>query len=125
MFPPETMHTTRPSTAPESAAASASAPAPSATTRARSARTRTAATAAPRDQHGVRVGQVFEQLETDRAVPRHHAVVLDRMDEEPVIAREAGFHDRAEPLVHGHGQHTAAEALDRGALRLRNVLRRD
>ena len=30
--------------------------------------------------------ELLEQLEADRAVPRHHAVVVDRMDEQPADA---------------------------------------
>jgi hypothetical protein len=37
--------------------------------------------AAVRDDHRVRVRQVVEDLQADRAVARHHRLVLDRMHE--------------------------------------------
>ena len=63
-------------------------------------------------EHGVQVGQVFDELQPDRPVPGHHALVLDRVHEEPVDALEARVDDRLPPLLLGHLDHAAAEALD-------------
>ena len=41
------------------------------------------AAAAPGDEHGVRVRKLLGELDPDRAVPGHHALVLHGMDEQP------------------------------------------
>ena len=81
--------------------------------------------AAPRDQHDVRVGQVVEDLERDRAVPRHHGLVFHGVEEVALDAVEAPLRHAAPPLVVGHAEVAGAEPLDRFELRLRCVLGHD
>ncbi len=69
--------------------------------------------AAPeRDDDGVDVGEVLENLEPDRSVARHHRLVLDRVHEQPLDAGHRRGDDRLPPLVVGHLDHPATEALD-------------
>ena len=67
-------------------------------------------------------GRSSSQLEPDRAVARHHEVVLHRMDEEPVEPVEARLDDRLPPALVRHLDDLAAEPRDRVELRLRRVL---
>src|SRR6266540_346663 len=78
--------------------------------------------AAERNQNEVGIGEVFEQLQPDRPVPRHHQLVLDRMDEEALDALEARFGERLPPALVRNLHDRASEALDRLELRLRRVL---
>ena len=65
------------------------------------------------------------QLEPDRAVARHHALVLHGVDEEALgLVELRGEHDLPPAFV-GHLDDRAAEALDRVHLRLRRTLRGD
>ena len=66
--------------------------------------------AAEGHEHGVDVGEVLDELEPDRAVPRHHPLVLDRVDEEPVDALEAGLDDRLPPALERHLDHACRRA---------------
>ncbi len=68
------------------------------------------------------VGQVLEDLKADRAVAGHHALVLDRVHEQPVDPVDRAGDDRLPPVVVGQLDHLAAQALDRGQLGLRSVL---
>src|SRR2546430_499403 len=62
--------------------------------------------------------EVFEDLEPDRPVPRHHLLVLDRVDEDAFCLGEARFLDRLPPAFVRHLDHAPAESLDRRQLRL-------
>ena len=45
------------------------------------------AAAADRDDHGVEVGRLLDDLEAHRALSRHHVRVVERMDEREAFAR--------------------------------------
>ncbi len=83
------------------------------------------AAAAPGHEHDVGVGRVLGELEADRAVPRHHPLVLHRVHEQPVDAVEARFDERLPPALVRHLHHGAAEARDRVQLRLRRSVGHD
>src|SRR5439155_353264 len=55
------------------------------------------ATATPRDEHAVKLGQILEQLEPDRAVAGHDPLIVERMDERPVDLRKAPVGERLPP----------------------------
>ena len=81
--------------------------------------------AAERDEHGVRSGEVLQQLEPDRPVAGHHALVLDGMDEDAVRFRVAGGLERLPPAVVGHLVDPRAEPLHRRELGLGRVVGHD
>src|SRR5438309_5989141 len=82
-------------------------------------------TASPGNQDGVDLRQVLEQLETDGAVARHHAIVIEGMYEHGVDAGIASIAEGLPPAVERHLDHAAAEALDRLDLRVRGIVGRD
>jgi hypothetical protein len=83
------------------------------------------AAAAVGHEHRLQVGEVLDELEPDRPVPGHHALVLDGVDEEPIDAVEARVDDRLPPALPRHLDHPAAEALDPLELRLRGAVGAD
>jgi cysteine desulfurase family protein (TIGR01976 family) len=79
--------------------------------------------AAVRDHHRVRVGQVVEDLQADRAVAGHHRRVLHRVHEQPLYPVDVTGGDDVPPFVVRDLDHSAAEALDRGQLGLGRMVR--
>src|SRR5205814_3717479 len=65
----------------------------------------------------IRLGEVLEDLEPDRAVARHHRVVAERMHEETFDALPPARAERVEPLVVRYRDDVGAESLDRRQLR--------
>src|SRR5581483_4749541 len=74
------------------------------------------------DDHRIHIGQVLEDLEADRAVARHHRLVLHRVDERSRRPVEARLLERLPPALERHLDRPAAQPLDRRHLRLRRVL---
>jgi hypothetical protein len=66
------------------------------------------ATGAVGDDHRVDVREVIDQLEADRPVPGHHALVLDRVHEEALDALVPRLLDRPPPVLVGDREHAAA-----------------
>ena len=75
--------------------------------------------AAERRDDGVDVGQVFEDLERDRAVAGDEPVVVERMDEVAAHAIGAVRFDGPPAFVVGGADDRGAEPLDGADLRLR------
>jgi hypothetical protein len=74
------------------------------------------AAAAPGDHDRSRRREVFEDLEADGAVARHHVEIVERVDERAVHAGVAAGLERLPPALEGHLDHAAAQALDGGDL---------
>src|SRR5438874_170143 len=83
------------------------------------------ATATPRDEHAVKLGQILEQLEPDRAVAGHDPLVVERMDERPVDLRKAPVGERLPPAIEGDRDHAPSEPLDGPHLCLGRGIRSD
>src|SRR5438876_2099456 len=83
-------------------------------------------TAAERDDDRVGIGQVLEDLQPDRAVPRHHRRIRERMDERPPFERRVRPADADLPdLVPRELNDRRPEPPDRGELRRRRGVRDD
>jgi len=78
--------------------------------------------AAVGDHDRVRVGQVLEYLQPDRAVAGHHPGILDRVHEQPVHPVDAVGHDGVPPVVVRDLHDPAAQPFDRGDLGLGRVV---
>jgi hypothetical protein len=68
------------------------------------------------------VGQVLQDLESDRPVSRHHGGIGDGMDEEAIETGIAMLDENPPPFVEWNANHPAAQPLDGGDLRGRGVL---
>jgi hypothetical protein len=76
-------------------------------------------TTAPRDDDRVELRCVLHDLETDRAVPRHHRFVARRVDEEPVHAVATVVDHGLPPLLVRDRHKLRPERLDPVELRAR------
>jgi hypothetical protein len=81
--------------------------------------------ASVRRDDGVGVAQVLEDLERDCPVARHHGVVAEGVDVEPVEPFEGPRPKDLVPLVERDLDHLAAQAPDRLDLGLRSRVRKD
>jgi hypothetical protein len=82
-------------------------------------------TSAVRRDDRVDVGQVFEDLERDRAVSCHDRFVAEGVDMEAVETLEGARPEHLVPLVEGDLDHLPAEPADRLDLGLRGRVRKD
>ena len=64
------------------------------------------------DDHGVDIGEVFQDLEADGGVSGDHLGVADRVDKEPVEPRKTTVHERVPPLGKGHLNWFSAQPAD-------------
>ncbi len=81
--------------------------------------------AAPGDEHRGDVVELVGELEPDHAVARHHPLVEDRVDEEPLDAGVGARLHRLPPRVERHRDDRPAQTGDRLELRRRGVVGRD